>query len=381
MKKILLFIFVFFLSFPIFSQEDVKKLKKEIEKLTKIIESLNFQAKDILTEIEQIDLKILSAEKRIKYIRYKLSKIRADIKDIELRIDSLNLELKKSKKNLKKAFVLMYENGNTNLLELYFAGRDLLSVVENLNLLKIVSDRVYKQYSIYKELIKEVEREKKLLKEKEKEEERILNERKRAWTLYLNSKNEKKRKVREILKKKKNYLNLLKEKKKQLEKITHIIKKEESVEKPSIKNISELSSFKGKLIWPVRGKIVERFGIKKHPKYNIRLKSNGIEIKPYRDLEKVRSVYDGIIVFSGYVKSYGNTVIIEHPGKYYTLYSHLKDIFVEVNDLVKKGEVIGVTGNTGIREFNSLYFSIRKGITPLNPLKWLRSKKKRRKRK
>jgi len=380
MKKLASVLLFVFFSFLLLGKEDPKKLKQEIERLTKLISSLNVKAKDVLTEIEKLDLEILNAEKKISYIRYQLSSIRKEIKETEMRLDSLNEELKNKRRSLKKAFVLLYENRNSSPLELYFAGKDILSVVENINFLKIVSNKIYKQYSVYKEIIKEIEKEKKTLKEKEKRKAKMLVERKKAWTLYLNKKNEKKRKIKKILKKRKNYLNLLKIKKKELEKITHIIKKETNISRPDFSKLSPFYSLKGELIWPIRGRIVEKFGIKRHPKYNIKLKSNGIEIKPRRNFEKVRAVYDGVIVYAGYVKSYGNTVIIEHPGKYYTLYSHLKDIFVEKNKIVKKGEVIGVTGNTGVREYDSLYFSIRKGVTPLNPMKWLKPLKKRRRR-
>jgi len=358
--------------------DKTKKLKEDIKKINKRIEELSKKEKDFSTEIEKLDYKILKSEKEIKIIQNSLFKLRKGIREQELKINSIEFEIKKKRKNLKRVIELMYENRDLKDIEIYFSGKDILTIMENINYLKIISDKIFNQYNEYKELVKRFKKEKEDLKTKEVRKKEILKKRKQTWTKFYNLKNEKENRVRKILNKKVEYLRVLNIKKRELQKLGVIIKSRKMIKTPYFSNLNSLQYFKGKLQWPVKGKVIERFGIKRHPKYNIKLKSNGIEIMPYKNDEKVRTIYDGVVVFSDYVRSYGDTIIIEHPGKYYTLYSHLKERFVFSGNRVKKGDIIGIVGKTGLREKKSLYFSLRKGVSPLNPLKWLKRKRRRR---
>ncbi len=381
-KNVFIIFFVIIIIFPLRGENNkIKKLKKEIININRKVSELSTKEKDYITEIEQLDYKILAAEKEIKLIQYSLLRIRKKIKDQNIRIESIKYEIKEKKKKLKKVMELMYENRDLKSMELYFAGKDILSIMENINYLKIISDKIFNQYNEYRELVKEFKNESNKLKKREKEKEKILKERKKVWTKFYNLKNEKETKVKKILNKKAEYLKLLSLKKKELRKLGAIIKKRENIKIPYFANIKSIKYLKGKLLWPLKGRVIERFGIRRHPKYNIKLKSNGIEIMPYRNDEKVKTIYDGIVVYSDYIRSYGDTIIIEHPGKYYTLYSHLKERFVYSGNKVKKGDIIGIVGKTGLREKPSLYFSLRKGIIALNPLNWLKKKRRRRRRK
>ncbi len=380
-KNIILLFFIILLSFSWKTNGEVdktKKLKEDINRINKKIDNLLKKEKDFSVEIEKIDYKILKTEKEIKIIQNSLFRLRKSIREQELKINSIEFEIAKKRNNLKKVIELMYENRNLKDIEIYFSGKDILTIMENINYLRIISDKIFNQYNEYRSLVKQFKKEKEKLKLKESEKNKILTRRKKTWTKFYNLKNEKERKVRRILNKKVEYLRVLKIKKRELEKLGVIIKNRSRIKTPYFSNLNSLRYYKGRLSWPIRGKIIERFGIKRHPKYNIKLKQNGIEIMPYRNDEKVRTIYDGMVVFSDYVRSYGDTIIIEHPGKYYTLYSHLKERFVFSGNRVNKGDIIGIVGKTGLRDKVSLYFSLRKGVSPLNPLKWLKRKKRRR---
>lgn len=130
------------------------------------------------------------------------------------------------------------------------------------------------------------------------------------------------------------------------------------------------SSF-GRLPWPVRGRLVRRYGPSVDPVTGQRATSNGIDIAADFG-EPVRAVYRGVVRVAGMVKGFGQTVIVQH-GPYMTVYAHLSGIRVRVDDTVTAGQVVGLVGNTGLTsaEGHRLTFEVRYNQAPQDPLPWL----------
>lgn len=89
--------------------------------------------------------------------------------------------------------------------------------------------------------------------------------------------------------------------------------------------------------------------------------------------EVVRSVFAGRVDFSGWLRGYGETIVINHGSRYYTISAHLSEREKGEGDNVQKGEVIGRAGAGESPNGSSLYFEIRNGGTNLNPLSWLKA--------
>jgi len=83
---------------------------------------------------------------------------------------------------------------------------------------------------------------------------------------------------------------------------------------------------------------------------------------------KIRASNHGMVVAAYAFKAYGNTVIIDHGGGIYSLYLHMADVYVRVNDKVFKGDIIGTVGNTGISTGPHLHFQINIFKIPVNPI-------------
>jgi len=127
-----------------------------------------------------------------------------------------------------------------------------------------------------------------------------------------------------------------------------------------------------RIIWPVReGEVIREFGTYLDTDTNLERFSKGILIKsPF--LSEVFCVADGKVVFAGWLKGFGNTVIIEHRGGYISVYSHLARIEVKRDDEVKGMEVLGFVGDTGSNEGVALYFELRKRGKAIDPMNFLK---------
>ena len=122
--------------------------------------------------------------------------------------------------------------------------------------------------------------------------------------------------------------------------------------------------FRGVLDWPAEGKLTAGFGPRFDPRYHTRVPHNGIDLATSPAAE-VRAVFHGKIVYAAPFEGYGNTVVVHHPGRVFTLYAGLSDLRKSTGDMVSLGDVVGLASS-------SLYFEIRVENRPDDPLSWLR---------
>ena len=128
---------------------------------------------------------------------------------------------------------------------------------------------------------------------------------------------------------------------------------------------------KGLLDPPAQGPVITLFGQQIKGKFDSSLTSQGIDIKA-RNGEEIRAVYDGKIVHSGYLRGYGNLLIIDHGQQYFSLVSRAADLYKKEGTRVVKGEAVGMTGDGDPLFGEGLHFEIRKGSNPEDPLLWLK---------
>jgi len=125
-----------------------------------------------------------------------------------------------------------------------------------------------------------------------------------------------------------------------------------------------VSEFKGRLGWPVQGKVVSEFGVRDGAQYN------GIKIQAPEGTP-VLAAGDGRVGHVLSLPDYGNLVLIEHADRLGTVYAHLKDFSVSKGDQVTRGQPIGTVGSSGRVDEPLLYFEVRSRSKPRNPLFFL----------
>jgi septal ring factor EnvC (AmiA/AmiB activator) len=131
---------------------------------------------------------------------------------------------------------------------------------------------------------------------------------------------------------------------------------------------------KGLLIMPVRGKIIKVFGHYKDPTLKTESLSKGIDIQADYG-EPIRAVATGNVLYSEWLKGYGNLMILEHGDHYHTVYAHAQELFKGKGDSVQAGEVIATVGDSGSWNGPMLHFEIRHHGQPINPLEWFGKEK------
>jgi len=126
---------------------------------------------------------------------------------------------------------------------------------------------------------------------------------------------------------------------------------------------------KGKLAWPVKGKIKRLFGRNK-PLSNLRWQGVILEAP---NGSRVRAISHGRVAFADWLRGLGNLIIIDHGNSYLSLYGHNESLFKSAGEWVETGEVISSIGSSGGQPKPGLYFEIRKRGKPQNPTGWCKA--------
>ncbi|MCX6647303.1 MAG: peptidoglycan DD-metalloendopeptidase family protein [bacterium] len=122
----------------------------------------------------------------------------------------------------------------------------------------------------------------------------------------------------------------------------------------------------GGLIKPIDFPITSPFGMRNHPIFGGERMHTGVDMPaPYGTL--VHAAQAGIVVFSGWKRGYGNTIIIDHGNGLATLYGHASSLQVGVGETVSRGQVIAKVGSTGYSTGNHLHFEVRVNGDPVDP--------------
>lgn len=133
---------------------------------------------------------------------------------------------------------------------------------------------------------------------------------------------------------------------------------------------ARFDDMKGQLPWPSRGSLANAFG---GPRAGGRMKWRGIRIEAEPGTA-VRAVSHGRVAYADWLPRFGLLLVIEHSDGYMSLYGHNRSLFKEVGDWVEPGEIVASVGDSGGQERAALYFEIRKGRDPVDPVAWLQDR-------
>jgi len=384
-KKILIFCvfaFIFYLRPALVESADIEeinimlkkekdklfKLENEIENQTKILNKMGRKEYSILKKKRILDGQLKIKEKELKIYNWNLKINKNNVSDLTKKITLGEKQIYLQQKNLGRRLRTIYKEGDIFSVKLLFSSEDFTDLLRRAKYLDsiMVHDKfIFNKY------------ERELADFYNKKE--VLLHAKGQLDLYKNAAITKKKEiVKEKEKKKQFLLRLSKEKK-----INKILK-EELVH--SSKKLNQLISRlenkidhgegldindkKGRLLPPVKGKLLNNFGRERDKTYNTYIVHNGVSIR-VRKGAPVRSVFNGKVLYTGTLDGYGNIIIIGHGMYYHSLYGHLDEIISSTGKTVRSGQIIGRSGDSGSVNGEALYFEMRYKGKPIEPTTWL----------
>ncbi len=352
----------------------LKKLRDEINRRRKQIKEAKRKEGSILIDLDNINDRLRIKEREFKIYQWNTKVTEKRIKEIAGKLKNTEDLLEREKLLLGKRLRSIYKEGDFAYLKVIFSAPNLTEFLQRFRFMKIIVMHDADLILSFKQNLSELVQGKEELSQK-RDKVALLMENALKKKEEIGSEKKKKEKLlREIRHKKSVYLktrNELKEASQELLSIITILKKR----KKSGKGL-RFSDKKGNLIWPVNGEIILPYGKIKNERFNTYIFHNGMDIKaPLRS--DIRTVHEGEVLFSDWLKGYGRSIIIDHGDNYYSIYAHIDETMVKVSDRVKENQVIATVGESGSLNGPSLYFEIRHKGKPEDPMKWLKGSSKK----
>jgi septal ring factor EnvC (AmiA/AmiB activator) len=365
---------------PLSSAADKSTKQQQLQILLKKIDSLKQtinvkedskskyikQLKTIEANVAQVNLKVRQTGEQIKKRKSRLKKLRATRLEHQRKLSRENEYLAEQ---VYAAFTL----GRQEKVKLLFSQqapdalqRNLVyyeyfsnARVELINGVQSSIDKIIETESLIQQAQAELQQDQQALTEQKKRLKQDLSKRK-TIIASLDSQ----------LKKQGGSLSRLQDEAMQLQNLINSIQ-EIFAEAPESKISQQaFSGLKGKLAWPVKGKVRRLFGRHK-PASDLRWQGVRIEAQSG---SHVKSVSHGRIAFADWLRGLGNLIIIDHGNSYLSLYGHNESLFKNAGEWVDAGEIISSIGSSGGQSTPGLYFEIRKKGKPQNPTSWCKAK-------
>lgn len=351
-------------------RQDLEQVQKEVDDSRKKLSKLKGQESDLQKKVLEFDQRIESNKKVVGRLNDELKALQMNIKKSEQKLDQTQEFFDQSTKrylgNIRQFYMSTKPAGEV----MTFDANVEFDLERRITLLTALAS--YESVSIDEAsdyLARTIDSREKLVGEKKKVTK--LKQTKETSTALEQSKKEKGQKELDKLRRKKTQesdrLLTLEQAAREMEMI--LVRLEQARENQGSRRTSNEPSFfvnmKGRLQSPFQGQIVKSFGSSVDQATKLKLFSPGIDIKG-APRGSVYSVAAGSVAYVGDLRGYGNFVIIDHDGQYFTTYAGLEQNLVIVGELVASQMKIGSAAESGI-----VRFELRRGREPLDPVQWI----------
>lgn len=364
-------------------KREIKAQKQLITKTRKVEAVVSTELKGILRTLEQKESD--------------LGRLNNDLRGVETSLDRTGREIKKvteeaNKKRLEieRRLSSLYKAGELGALRMFFSAESFPQLAENIRYMRSILENDKRIFYEYNQKIDQLKLLKSDLERDALKKERIktgIEEKKREIEKEKSKKAALLGKVRHD---RKSYETSLKELQANASRLQAMITRLDALsrrklssrhEKPGsrLKPLAELppvpdrgfASQKGRMSLPVRGEIIESYGKHKHSEFNSFTFSKGLSISAVSGVE-IKVIYEGTVIFADYFKGFGNMMVVDHGGGYFSLYAHASRLTKKVGAEVARHETIGFVGDVDSTKGSVLYFEIRHQGKPVDPAAWVR---------
>jgi len=361
-------------------ENEMSQERKRLEQLQKkIAESKDKATKakrqhgSVLKNIEKLDQRLYRKKKERNQIDTKIKEKDKELAHLSTNIAALEENVQTHRKAVAARLRLLYIEGRTGYLKTLFTAETFADAANRMDYISWVAQREHVLVRQFQEDLTQLQ----LLKDQQaraRETLLALKDETQNTIQEISGLKRKKRTVLVSLSKEKNtHERTVEDLQRSAEQVDSLLKALDQrfklAQSKSRNRPGQLPSL-GSFLWPTKGKVVSFFGRQKHPTFDTYVTKKGIEIQA-REGSPIRSVSAGKVVYADWLKGYGLVVIVDHTNGFYSLYAHASKLFVAEGNAVTEGQMIGHTGETGVTEDDTLYFELRKGTTPIDPLKWL----------
>lgn len=348
-------------------QEQQTQVQANQDMATTQLQAVKEELTQNLQQVQELNNNIAQYEAEITNYNNQIVNLQNDISKTEEDIKKAEENYKAQKKLLDDRLITMYEAGTTEYLDVVLSSKTITEFLSNYYLLSILADSNV-------DFLDTIEKQKKIIEDQKKKLEEQKNQ--------VNTSKEEKEKAAIILENtrvmKNTYTSQLTDQEKQIQSEIDAYQTQLNQLESEIQAITANSLIinpnyiGGEMLWPVPGytKLSSTFKMRVHPITGVYKLHTGIDI-PAPIGTNFLAANEGVVVKANYNTAYGNMVMIDHGGGVSTLYAHGDKIMVTLGQIVKKGDVVLQTGNTGNSTGPHAHFEVRINGAPVDPLPYV----------
>lgn len=356
-------------------ERELEKLRKAIAEQRRKIREVEEKEKDVTGYLAKLKREEDLTRDLLEGLAEKEGMLDEQVRTVRAALETNEIVYRHRLAVLAKRVREMYKEGPRLMWQELLGASDFADLLQRYKFLSLIAERDAALVSDVRERKAEIERQEaeltELLRdvslarsEKESELERLRDnqsERERTLAGLKKRKGEYRRKAEELAQAEKQLRSLIEE----LEK-----RRLEQAREWGAYGERDFLRLKGKMPAPVDGRVVRSFGRFKHPEFGTVTFNTGLDIES-RSGSPVRAVARGKVEYASALPGYGNCIIVNHGGGYYSLYAHAARILVEQGAVIEPGSVIAETGAGVSGVVTPLHFEIRKSKKALDPAEWL----------
>jgi len=360
------------------NQEKLKEIKREQSELKTKLQELNSLKSDTSAYIAGLDERQEELTAGIEKQKESIAQLEENIRVLNEELEVCNENVRRQKEGMALRIRYMYETSKAGTASRVLESGSISELLTQTEYFRDVSEFDREKLEEFREAVEECNRkqeeldselsvmnaERKSLEEQLAASEQLENEKSaelKAFEEKISSVNEQSNalaadagKLQAAIKaEEKKIAEIEAELKRQEEEARK--KAQEQNKKTAVKSIGELN-----FLWPVpsSSRVTSTFGQREAPVEGASTTHKGIDIGASSG-SKILAAESGTVVLATYSESAGNYVMISHGNGIYTVYMHMKEIKVGLNDSVKRGDQIGTVGSTGYSTGPHLHFGIR----------------------
>ena len=354
-------------------RKNLDQLKDQIEEKRKQADEAGKKRDSVLQGLQSLDERLVQYRQAHQDISRKLRKKDQEIEMLTRQMSSLQDRIDERRDAILARLRIQYMEGRLGHWKTLLASDSYGDFQRRLQYLSAVSERDYALMGTFRADVEELQR-----AERQREDARTgmlvyKQSTEKHLTDIKSLKKEKRVYLTTITHEKDSYERALQELERSASRVDSLLRELENRRRAAMARPPAGSlprGLKGSLPWPAEGNVVTYFGRQKHPTFNTYVQRKGIEIRTPEG-SAIHAVMPGAVVYADWLKGYGLVIIIDHANGFFSLYAHASKILTAVGAQVTAGQTIGETGDTGMTGENTLYFELREGADPVDPLQWL----------
>lgn len=346
------------------TEAEIRAIERDIQHSRKLLESLNAERSSAQNQIQKNEKAIHQLNKDISKLEARLREGQGEIKKLQRRQEQLMEKSEKQKVQVAQSLRSLHRSLGDSRIKLLLNQEDLESVSRHMVYLNYFQQAQLRSIRGYEKTIAELESVKnsrhKLMAQLG--EEKVLIDQKKQKLVKQQS--ERKKWLSSLLSRYRKGGRELKQLEQEREKLDEVLA---SIISHKLSDSQSFRDRKGKLLWPVNGKVLFAFN-DRNPETHMRWQ--GVFIATESGTT-VNAVHDGRVIFADWLSSYGLLVIVDHGDNFLTLYAHNDSILKQEGDTVLAGEPLALSGQSGGQQTEGVYFEVRYNGKPQSPSLWL----------